>query len=120
MSIDKFAEKYVSLWKTTDEKERVKLATELFTEDAEHYAAPANAKFIGRDAIVDNITNVNTNAIQKAGLKFNSGPSLMNHDAILVEWSAEAPNGQTVRSGRDILILNENGKAKTLYMFTSD
>ena len=120
MSSQDFAEKYVALWKTTDDKERKELAAELFSEDAEHYAAPANASFIGRDAIIANITNVNKGAIQEAGLKFNSGPSLMNHDSILVEWSAEAPNGKVVRSGRDFLVLNDKGKATKLYMFTSD
>lgn len=120
MAIENFAEKYVELWKTTDDTERATLAKELFTEDAAHYAAPANVSFQGREAIIANVTSVNKGAIQGAGLKFKSGPSVVNHNSILVEWSAEAPNGQTVRSGRDIMILNDEGKATLLYMFTSD
>lgn len=61
---------------------------------------------------------MNQGAIQKAGLQFKGGEGTVNHDAILVEWHAEAPNGQTVRSGRDIMLLNGEGKVRQLYMFT--
>jgi hypothetical protein len=115
-----FADKYVELWKTTDDAQRKLLVDELFAEDAVHYAAPANTSFVGKDQILTNVANVNMGAVQKAGLKFKGGASIPNHNSILVEWSAEAPNGKTVRTGRDLLILNTSGKATALYMFTND
>jgi hypothetical protein len=120
MTTQNFATKYIELWKTTDDKQREALTRELFAEDAVHYAAPANVSFVGRENILANVTNINMGAVQKAGLKFKGEAGIANHNSILVEWSAEAPNGQTVRSGRDILILNDEGKASTLYMFTND
>lgn len=115
-----FAVKYVELWKTTDDAQRSLLVDELFADDAVHHAAPANVSFVGKEQILANVTNVNMGAVQKAGLKFKGGASIPNNNSILVEWSAEAPNGQTVRTGRDLLILNESGKATALYMFTND
>ena len=120
MATTEFANHHVQLWKTVDETERQVLVERLFAEDAEHYAAPANVSFIGRAAILENVTNINAQAIQTAGLKFIAGASISNGNSILVEWSAEAPNGATAQSGRDLLILNDEGKAETLYMFTSN
>jgi hypothetical protein len=120
MTTQKFADRYLDLWKTTDSQEREQMAKALFAEDAVHHAAPANLSFVGRDQILANIASVNKEAIQKAGLKFKTEASTGNHNAILYEWSAEAPNGRIVRTGRDLMILNDQGKIKALYMFTSN
>lgn len=120
MALQEFATDYVQMWRTTDVAERETLATKLFAEDAVHHAAPANVTFDGRDEIIANVTSINEKAIQGAGLTFIGGVSVPNGNGILIEWSAEAPNGQTVQSGRDILILNDEGKASNLYMFTSE
>ncbi len=120
MALQEFATDYVQLWRTTDTAERETLVTKLFAENAVHHAAPANVMFDGRDAILANVTSINEQAIQGAGLKFIGGVSVPNGNGILIEWSAEAPNGKTVRTGRDFLILNDEGKASNLYMFTSD
>ncbi len=119
MNATKFAEKYFEMWKTTDDSRRRALGQELFTEDAAHYAAPANVKFEGRDAILANITRINNENIQKAGLQFLVGSITPNHNAIQIEWSVAAPNGTVVGKGRDFLILNSEGKAVTLHMFNS-
>lgn len=119
MTVTQFANDYVELWKTVDADTRASLVDKLFAEDAKHYAAPAGVSFIGRDAILQNVANINMQAIQTAGLKFVGGDAVGNGDSILVEWSAQAPNGATVQSGRDILVLNDEGKVETLYMFTS-
>jgi hypothetical protein len=120
MAIQDFADKYVTLWKTTDDAVRAEIAAELFAEDAQHHAAPANVSFVGRADILANVTKINKEAIQGAGLTFTGGRSLPNGNSVLVEWSAQAPNGQTVREGSDVLILNDAGQATTLYMFTSN
>lgn len=117
MSATEFADKYFEMWKTTDEAKRQALGKELFTEDATHYAAPANVKFESRDAILANITRINTENIQKAGLQFQVGSITPNHNAIQIEWAVAAPNGTVVGTGRDFLVLNNEGKATTLHMF---
>ena len=120
MAATQFGNDYVQLWKTVDADERAALIENLFAENAEHYAAPAGVSFIGRPAILENVTNINKQAIQTAGLEFVGGDAVANGNSILVEWSAQAPNGATVQSGRDILVLNDEGQAETLYMFTSN
>lgn len=117
MDTTTLAAAYFELWMTTDDARRHELATQIFTKDAVHYAAPANIHFDGADAIEANITRVNTENIQKAGLSFREGETRVNHDALQVEWSVAAPNGQTVASGRDFLMLNDAGKVTKLYMF---
>ena len=118
--VAQFAEDYMRLWRIMDEDERASLIENLFTEDAVHYIAPAGTTFSGRDAILQNIVKVNKQAIQTAGLKFVSGDVIGNGNAILYEWAAQAPNGATVRSGRDIFVLNDFNKVKALYTFTND
>lgn len=118
--ITRFTENYVQMWRTADENERAALIEKLFAQNAVHHAAPAGTTFNGRDAILENIANVNKQAIQTAGLKFVSGKTIGNGNAILTEWSARTPDGKTVRSGQDILVFNNAGKVQTLYMFTSD
>jgi len=120
MTATQFANDYVQLWKTVDADERAALVEKLFAENAVHYAAPAGVSFIGRPAILENVTNVNMQAIQTAGLEFVGGDVVANGNSILVEWSARAPNGAIAQSGRDILVLNDEGKAEALYMFTAN
>lgn len=119
MSTMEFADNYFEMWKTTDNDKRRALADQLFAEDATHYAVPANVSFVSRDAILANITRVNTENIQKAGLQFQVGAITPNHNAIQIEWAVAAPNGTVVGRGRDFLVLNNEGKATTLHMFNS-
>lgn len=117
MNTAKLAAYYFELWMTTDDARRHELAIQVFAADAVHYAAPANVRFEGADAIEANITRVNSENIQKAGLSFREGETRENHNALQVEWSVAEPNGQTVASGRDFLVLNDAGKVAKLYMF---
>ncbi len=117
MSTTEFADKYFEMWKTTDEAKRQTLGKELFIEDAIHYAVPANIKFEGRDAILINIARINAENIQKVGLQFQVGSITPNHNAIQIEWAVAAPNGAVVGTGRDFLVLNNEGKVITLHMF---
>lgn len=117
MDTKAIAANYFELWMTADDARRHELATQLFTSDAVHHAAPADVHFEGVDAIEANITRVNTENIQKAGLSFQEGDIRSNHDSLQVEWSVQAPNGQTVATGRDFLLINDEGKITKLYMF---
>lgn len=117
MDTNAIAASYFELWGTTDDARRHELATTLFAADAVHHAAPADVHFEGIEAIEANITRVNTENIQKAGVTFHEGDVRPNHDAIQVEWSVAAPNGKTVGTGRDFLFINDEGKITKLYMF---
>ncbi|MFJ4210488.1 hypothetical protein ACIPY2_18705 [Paenarthrobacter sp. NPDC089675] len=108
---------YFDLWETTDDAERHALIEKVFVDSAVQYVAPANISLEGADAIEANITRVNTENIQKAGLQFQKGKIIPNHNSVQVEWTVAAPNGQTVASGRDFLLLGEDGRATALYMF---
>jgi hypothetical protein len=120
MNTLQFTDLYMNLWKTTDNNERNKLIEQLFVEKAMQHIVPANISFQNRSEILENITMVNSNAIQKSGLHFKLSSSTINHNSILIEWIAEAPNGQVAQSGRDFMILNDDGKATVLYMFTAN
>ena len=118
MNANDLVESYFKLWGTTDDNERHAYATKLFTENAVHYAAPANEKFSGIDQIEANIARVNTENIQKAGLKFRAGGFVPNHNSVQVQWEVTDPGGAKVLgAGRDFLLLDEDGRIKALYMF---
>lgn len=117
MNSDAIAQSYFELWSTTDESRRHELATQVFASDAVHHAAPADVHFEGIEAIERNIARVNTENIQKAGLKFQTGEVRPNHDSIQLEWSVTTPDGKTVATGRDFLLVNDSGKVTALYMF---
>lgn len=118
MNAADLVESYFELWRTTDDNERHAYASKLFTPGAVHYAAPANEKFTGVDEIEANIARVNTENIQKAGLKFRAGGFVVNHDSVQVNWEVTDPGGAKVLgAGRDFLLLDEDGRIKALYMF---
>jgi hypothetical protein len=117
VSATELVELYFELWKTTDDNERHALAGKIFTDAAVQYAVPANVSFSGVDQIEANIAKVNKDNIQQAGLQFHAGNSIANHNSVQIEWSVAAPNGKTVGTGRDFLLLDEDGRVTALYMF---
>jgi hypothetical protein len=109
---------YFALWKTTDDDERHALVQKIFTESAVHYAAPANVSFSGIDEIEANIARINKENIQQAGLQFHPGDSAPNHNSVQLQWTVADPSGKTLGTGRDFLLLDDDGRVKALYMFT--
>lgn len=104
-------------WKTHDDDQRRALAEKVFAESAMHYIAGENLKFSGRDEIVENMTRVNKEQIQGAGVVFGFDKPVANHNCIYQEWDITAPNGNVVRTGRDFYILNDEGQITAFYMF---
>jgi hypothetical protein len=108
---------YFELWKTTDDDQRHMLASKIFADSATQYVAPANIALSGVKAIEANIARVNRENIQAAGLSFREGKSTPNHNSVQVEWEVADPSGNTVGSGRDFLLLNDDSRVTALYMF---
>ena len=117
MKSEDLAAAYFEVWMTTDDDRRHELASQVFTESAVHYAVPANVEFRGIEAIESNIKRVNKENIQGNGLSFTSGDVTPNHNTLQLEWSVETPSGQTVATGRDFLLINDDGRVQALYMF---
>lgn len=117
MKSEDLAAAYFEAWMTTDDDRRHELARQVFTESAVHYAVPANVQFRGVEAIESNIKRVNTENIQGNGLSFTSGDVTANHNTLQLEWSVETPSGQTVATGRDFLLISDDGRVQALYMF---
>lgn len=109
---------YFEMWKATDDDKRHALVQKIFTESAVHYAAPANVSFSGIGEIEANIARINKENIQKAGLQFSSGDAVPNHNSVQLEWAVANGSGKTVATGRDFLLLDDDGRVTALYMFT--
>ena len=117
VSATELVDQYFELWKTTDDDNRHALAQKIFTESAVQYVAPANVSLSGLDAIEANIAKVNRENIQQAGLTFLPGESVSNHNSIQVNWAVANGAGDTVGTGRDFLLLDDNGQVTSFYMF---
>jgi len=117
METTTLADAYFELWGTTDDAHRHDLAGKVFAESAVQYVSPANVSLTGVDAIEANIARVNKENIQQAGMTFTEGEVTPNHNALQVRWSVVNPAGATVGTGRDFLVLDDEGRVTALYMF---
>ena len=117
METKTLAEDYFELWGTTDDARRHELASKVFAASAVQYVSPANVSLSGVDAIEANIARVNKENIQQAGMSFAEGEVTPNHNALQVRWSVVNPAGATVGTGRDFLVLDDDGQVAALYMF---
>jgi hypothetical protein len=108
---------YFQLWATTDDEQRHRLVGKVFATTATQYVAPADITLQGAEAIEANIARVNRENIQTAGLHFRHGATTPNHNSVQVEWEVADSSGNTVGTGRDFLLLDDNGRVTALYMF---
>jgi hypothetical protein len=119
MNANEFADNYLEVWKVSDDGERSTLVKKLFTEDAVHHIAPADVSFTGRDEIEANIARVHKENIAALGLQFRVGTAVLNRNSVQLPWEIASPAGDTVKSGTDFFILDEEGRISALYMFQS-
>jgi hypothetical protein len=117
MNANEFAQTYLSVWKTTDDGERSLLAKKLFAEDAVHHISPAGVSFTGREDVEANIARVHKEQIAAHGLQFRVRDAVLNGNAVQLPWEIASPAGDTVKSGTDFFVLDEDGRITALYMF---
>ena len=119
MDANEFTDSYLQVWKVSDDGERSALMQKLFTEHAVHHIAPADVSFVGRDEIEANIARVHKENIAALGLQFRVGTAVLNANSVQLPWEIASPAGDTVKSGTDFFILDEDGYISALYMFQS-
>ncbi len=113
----RFVDNYFEMWSTPDPERRHELVESLFAPQAIHYAAPADVSFVGHEAIEANISRVNRENLQEAGLLFDRGDHTLNHDSVHVRWQVTTPGGAPAATGQDFLLLDSESRITRLYMF---
>jgi hypothetical protein len=111
---------YFQLWATTDDEQRHQLVSTVFAPAAAQYVTPGDLTLQGSAAIEANIARVNRENIQTAGLHFRQGATRSNHNSVQVEWEVVDSAGHTKGTGRDFLLLDNNGRVTAPYMFRGE
>ena len=117
---EEFARTYIAAWSTEDADERRGLVDQLYSEEAEFFAAePGDAAVErrGRTEIFDNISDVNERLTQRSGLATTGTGVSVNHDLLRVSWEMTTADGGTALRGMNLLTLNIAGMIVRDYIF---
>ncbi|WP_406007061.1 hypothetical protein OG440_13350 [Streptomyces sp. NBC_00637] len=128
------ADAYIAQWTAPEAAERRAAIERLWTEDARHILLPpAEIREIaaglgfdhttleaqGHDAIETRVTRSYEQFVAKQGVTFRSRSDAVRlHGVVKFGWEAvSAESGDVVGGGLEILMLDDDGRIKTDYMF---
>ncbi|WP_329264374.1 hypothetical protein OG223_50595 [Streptomyces sp. NBC_01478] len=128
------ADRYTAQWNVPDAAERRAAIEQLWAEDGTHILHPPaeireTAAALGFDhptlqaqgynAIETRVTRSYERFVEKQGFTFRARPGAIRlHDVVRIGWEAvSTATGDVVGGGSDMLVLDDNGRIKTDYMF---
>ncbi|MEV0522053.1 hypothetical protein AB0I66_01405 [Streptomyces sp. NPDC050439] len=128
------ADRYMTQWTLSDAAERRAAIERLWAEDGTHILhPPAEIRDIaaelgfehttlearGYDAIEARVARSHERFVEKKGLIFRSRPDAVRLDGVVkFRWeTVSAENDDVVGGGLEVLVLDDDGRIKTDYMF---
>lgn len=118
--IENFVSDYINAWSTEDDATRELLVNKVYAKDADFYAdepGDGPVERHGAQEILANITQVNVRLVQGMKLATISTGYSINHDALKVTWAMKSPQGETIMTGMNLLLLNNSGQILRDYIF---
>ena len=116
--LNKFIEKYVSMWHESDPIRRHHIDAELWTEDGEDFTSTLTAR--GIDEISERVSRAYDEWVAQKGFIFQpSGNTDSHHHVIKFFWKMlPKDGGPTVSIGLDIFVMAPDGRVRVLYQFS--
>jgi hypothetical protein len=112
------ADRYVAVWNETDPAERRRTISKLWSPDGVHYMGTREDR--GYDALEERVKGSHERNVRDGGYLFKrvkSPQSLRN--VVTFNWEMFSPkSGQIAAEGSGFLILDEEGRILTDYLFT--
>ena len=109
----KLYEKYLSAWNTPSIEERLKIATEVLSENMEYQTARHDLS-IGRSVVIEDMA-----AFQERvpGGHFEIGDVSSHHNVALLTWVMIQADGKEVARGGDQITVGRNGQITKIITF---
>ena len=109
----KLYEKYLSAWNTTSIEERLKIATEVLSENMEYQTARHDLS-TGRSVVIEDMA-----AFQERvpGGHFEIGDVSSHHNVALLTWVIIQADGKEVARGGDQITVGRNGQIAKIITF---
>ena len=128
------ADRYMAQWNLPDAAERRAAIERLWAEDGTHILHPPaeiretaaelgfdhpTLEAQGYDAIETRVARSYERFVEKQGVAFRARPGAIRLDGVVrIGWEAvSTATDDVVGGGSDILVLDDNGRIKTDYMF---
>ncbi|WP_019056306.1 hypothetical protein [Streptomyces prunicolor] len=128
------ANRYMAQWNVPDATERRAAIERLWAEDGTHILHPPaeirdtaaelgfdhpTLEAQGYDAIETRVARSHERFVEKQGFAFRARPGAIRlHDVVRIGWEAvSTATGDVVGGGSDLLVLDDDGRIKTDYMF---
>ncbi|WP_248926704.1 hypothetical protein [Paenibacillus hamazuiensis] len=118
IDINTFAEKYAAVWNESDAGRRRKLISELWAEDAEHYAKTLEARgYAELEARIIRAYEIN---VVEGGYLFKAaGSPDGHHNVVKLGWEMVPKEGGSAAAvGTVFVILGDDGRIVADYQFT--
>lgn len=128
------ADRYMAQWNVRDAAERRTIIERLWAEDGTHILQPPaemrktaaelgfdypTLEAQGFDAIETRVARSYERFVEKQGFTFRPRPGAVRlHGVVRIGWeTVSTATGEAVGGGSDILVLDDNGRIRTDYMF---
>ena len=109
----KLYEKYLSAWNTTSIEERLKIATEVLSENIEYQTARHDLS-TGRSLVIEDMATFHE---RFPGGHFEIGDVSAHHDVALLTWVIIQADGKEFARGGDQITVDRNGKISSVLTF---
>lgn len=109
----KLYEKYLSAWNTTSMEERLKIATEVLSENIEYQTARHDLS-TGRSLVIEDMATFHKNF---PGGHFEIGDVSSHHNVALLTWVIVQADGKEFARGGDQITVGRNGQISKIITF---
>jgi hypothetical protein len=109
----KLYEKYISAWNTSSIEQRLKIATEVLSENIE-YQTVRHDLSTGRSLVIEDIATFHE---RFPGGHFEIGDVSAHHNVALLTWVIVQADGKEFARGHDQLTVDRNGKISKIITF---
>jgi hypothetical protein len=109
----KLYEKYVSAWNTNSIEQRLKIATEVLSENIEYHTVRHDL-CTGRSQVIEDMATFQE---KFPGGHFEIGDVSSHHNVALLTWVLVQADGKVFAQGHDQLTVDRNGKISKITTF---
>jgi hypothetical protein len=109
----KLYEKYISAWNTTPVEERLKIATEVLSENIEYQTARHDLS-TGRSLVIEDMATFHE---KFPGGHFEIGDVSSHHNVAILTWVIILADGKEFARGLDQITVGRNGQISKIITF---
>lgn len=109
----KLYERYISAWNTNSMEQRLKISTEVLSEDIE-YQTVRHDLTSGRSLVIEDMATFHE---RFRGGHFEIGDVSSHHDVALLTWVIVLADGKEFARGHDQITVDRNGRISKIITF---